>query len=392
VTGLELRKRTSYSNDYKALVVITVLQSSKSQQELAQELGVSAQLISNWKRVFLKRAASMFDDQRRVKHPVSKSRKISSKRAIKRIKAPSTWFQDAVSALSVSERRRMVDRDASVSVAKQCEWLGISRSGFDYEPKPETAMNEDVLNRINEIMETIPSRGTRQLRADLALAGIRVSRGRLRRLMSVRHKRASSSEPRITQMNRNHDISPNRIAQITVSRPNQIWQTDITYIPLGDGFHYLMVVMDVFSRMVVGWSLSATMPATWVTRTMRSAIDRWGAPEIVHSDRGTQFTSSTFRSYLRSLGTVSQSMINRPLATDNVYVERFFRSIKQECLNVRPYDTAEEVRLLCDSYIGTYNEARCHSSIGNVPPATFYRQAIDNSEGIAKLGVQKRPK
>jgi putative transposase len=286
----------------------------------------------------------------------------------------------------------MVDRNASVSVAKQCEWLGISRSGFDYEPKPETAMNEDVLNRINEIMETIPSRGTRQLRADLALAGIRVSRGRLRRLMSVRHKRASSSEPRITQMNRYHDISPNRIAQITASRPNQIWQTDITYIPLVDGFHYLMVVMDVFSRMVVGWSLSATMPATWVTRTMRSAIERWGAPEIVHSDRGTQFTSSTFRSYLRSLGTVSQSMINRPLATDNVYVERFFRSIKYECLNVRPYDTAEELRLLCDGYMRTYNEGRCHSSIGNVPPATFYRQAIDNSEGIAKLGVQKRPK
>lgn len=386
------KKRTTYSNDFKAQVVITALQSSKSQEELAQEFGVSAQLISNWKRVFLERAASMFDDQRRVKHPVSKSSKISAKRAVKRIKAPSTWFQDAVSALSVSERRRMVNRDSPVSVAKQCEWLGISRSGFDYEPKPETAINEDVLSRVNEIMEILPTRGTRQLRADLAHAGIRVSRGRLRRLMSVRTKRASATQPSTTEMNRKRAPSPNRIADTTASKPNHIWQTDITYIRFGDGFHYLMVVIDVFSRMVVGWSLSATMSAVWVTRTLRDAVDQWGAPEIVHSDRGTQFTSGVFRAYLKSLGTVSQSMIERPLATDNVYVERFFRSIKQECLNVRPYDTAEELRSLCDGYMRTYNEGRCHSSIGNVPPAQFYKKAIDIDEGIAMLGVQKRPK
>ena len=193
-------------------------------------------------------------------------------------------------------------------------------------------------------------------------------------------------------MNRNHEPSPNRIADTTASRPNQIWQTDITYIPFENGFHYLMVVMDVYSRMVVGWSLSATMPAAWVTRSMRTAVERWGAPEIVHSDRGTQFTSATFRGYLNSLGTVSQSMINRPIATDNVYVERFFRSIKQECLNVRPNGTEEELRLLCESYIGTYNLARCHSSIGNVPPAEYYGRAVDNSELIGELKVQNLPK
>lgn len=384
--------RLTYSREFKTEVVLCALQSSKSQLEVAEEYGLTPQLISNWKQVFLKRASSVFDDPRTVSKPVSKSSKISAKRTLKRIEEPSTWLRKVVVNLSVSDRRLLVDRTSSISVAKQCDWLGNSRSGFDYTPKPENALNAELLTRINVILEKNPARGSRQLLADLAYDGIHVSRSRLRRLMSVGKKRTSSKQPKKTVMSSKSDPSPNRIRGVAALRPNHIWQTDITYIPQDGGFRYLMVAIDVYSRMVVGWSLSSNMTADWATQTIRQAVETWGTPQFVHSDRGTQFTSHVFRRYLRSLGTVSQSMIDRPLATENIYVERFFRSIKHECLYLRQPKTVEDIDALCEAYILMYNEERCHSAIGNVPPAHYFRRGIAISEGIPRLRDENRPK
>ncbi len=227
--------RLTYSREFKTEVVLCLLQSNKSQIEVAAEYGLTSQLISNWKQLFLKRAASVFDDPRTVSKPVSKSSKISAKRSLKRIEEPSTWLRKVVVNLSVSDRRLLVDRTSSISVAKQCDWLGISRSGFDYTPKPENALNAELLTRINEILEKNPARGSRQILADLAFSGINVSRSRLRRLMAVGKKRSSSKQPKRTVMNGKSDASPNRIRGVAAIRPNHIWQTDITYIPHDGG-------------------------------------------------------------------------------------------------------------------------------------------------------------
>jgi len=163
------------------------------------------------------------------------------------------------------------------------------------------------------------------------------------------------------------------LRNLTINRPNQVWALDITYVPMRRGFMYLLAIMDVYSRLIVGWSLSNTMEAEWVVTTLKTAISGYGKPAIINSDQGSQFTSDEYVNYVKSLKTVKISMDGKGRAIDNVFIERFFRTIKYERIYLVHPETGNELHKVCVQFINYYNERRDHSSIGDVSPIKAYR-------------------
>lgn len=168
---------------------------------------------------------------------------------------------------------------------------------------------------------------------------------------------------------------PYLLKGLEIKHPNQVWCIDISYIPMRHGFMYLFAIIDVYSRCIVGWSVSNSMDAEWVVDTVKEAVKSHGKPEIINSDQGSQFTSSLYSDYIKSLETVRISMDGKGRATDNAYIERFFRTIKYEKLYLHVPKDGLHLYQLCDEFIHFYNNKRCHSSIGKKPPITLYSNA-----------------
>jgi len=154
-----------------------------------------------------------------------------------------------------------------------------------------------------------------------------------------------------------------------------VWAVDISYVPMYRGFMYLLAIMDIYSRCILGWSLSNTMEAEWVVNTLKVAVNKYGKPGIINSDQGSQFTSDEYIDFVKSLETVKISMDGKGRATDNVYIERFFRTIKYEKIYLEHPEAGSELYHVCSQFINYYNERRDHSSIGNNPPIVIYQRA-----------------
>lgn len=165
------------------------------------------------------------------------------------------------------------------------------------------------------------------------------------------------------------------LRNLEIEKPNQVWSLDISYIPMVRGYMYLLAIMDVYSRGIQGWSLSNTMEAEWVVDTLRMTVNRYGMPEIINSDQGSQFNSDAYIGYVKSLETVRISMDGKGRAIDNVYIERFFRTIKYEKIYLERPETGDELYQICAQFIQYYNERRDHSSVGNIPPMAVYQMA-----------------
>lgn len=168
---------------------------------------------------------------------------------------------------------------------------------------------------------------------------------------------------------------PYLLRNLRIDRPNHVWALDISFIPMPRGFMYLLAIMDVYSRFIVGWSLSNTMDAEWVVKTLKETVETFGKPEIINSDQGSQFTSDEYVNYVKSLETVKISMDGKGRAIDNVYIERFFRTIKYDKIYLERPENGSELQSVCKQFINYYNEKRDHSSIGDVPPNKVYRRA-----------------
>ena len=181
--------------------------------------------------------------------------------------------------------------------------------------------------------------------------------------------------PRTTVIDKTRYKFPYLLRNLKIDRVNQVWEIDISYIPMRYGFMYLVAIIDVHSRYVVGWDISNTMESAWVIKTLRNAVAKHGKPEIINSDQGTQFTSEEYIDYIKSLKTVAISMDGKGRATDNAFIERFFRTIKHERLYLNPSQDGTELYTACEDFINFYNQRRSHSSIGKVPPINVFRTA-----------------
>lgn len=275
----------------------------------------------------------------------------------------------------MSKRRKMIDPKAKgLSVSRQCGLLGLHRSGLYYHPVGESALNLELMRLMDEHYLEHPYKGAVRMHTWLTRdLDYKVSRNRIDRLYyKVMGLRAILPGPHTSKRYKDHPVYPYLLRDLVIDRPNQVWAIDITYIPMGKGFLYLVAVIDLYSRYVLHWSISNTMEAEWCVEAVRQAVEMYGPPEILNTDQGAQFTSQVFIDYLKSQG-IRISMDGKGRATDNAFIERLWRSVKYEKVYLNPPNDGIELYEDLKNYFHFYNEERRHQSLDDEIPGQVYR-------------------
>ena len=267
----------------------------------------------------------------------------------------------------------MIERDhQSLSVSRQCRLLAVSRSTLYYQPLGESEETLALMQRIDQLYLDYPFYGSRQMVRHLAREQVKVGRHRVRRLMKLLGLEAIYRKPRSTVANPEHRVYPYLLRGVTIDRPNQVWCADITYIPVQDGYLYLVAVMDWASRRVLAWRLSNTLDTSFCLEALTDALAGYGTPEIFNTDQGSQFTSMAFTGMLEASG-IRCSMDGRGRCMDNVFIERLWRSLKYETVYLNELVDGFETQRKIDEWIKFYNEVRPHSKFGIRSPGAVYR-------------------
>lgn len=281
-----------------------------------------------------------------------------------------------VAVMPTDEKRQIIDStDKTFTIEEQCQLVDLPRSTFYYSKVGVSQEDLAIMQRMDKMYLEDPTRGTRRYSSELQSIGISIGRDRARSLMQMMGIYAMYPKPRTTVIDKTKYKYPYLLRGLAIERSNQVWEIDISYIPMRYGFMYLTAIIDVYSRYIVGWDISNTMESSWVVKTLQNAIARYGKPEIINSDQGTQFTSGEYVTYVKSLCSVRISMDGKGRATDNAHVERFFRTIKHDRLYLKPSEDGLELFRECEDFINYYNQRRSHSSIGRLTPATVYKSA-----------------
>jgi putative transposase len=250
--------------------------------------------------------------------------------------------------------------------------LGLSRSSLYYQPAQESAENLRLMRLLDEEYTAHPFLGSRRLTLWLQGQGEEVNRKRVQRLLRLMGLEAIYPKPRLSLAGRGHRIYPYLLRNVAIERPDQVWSTDITYVPLAHGFMYLAAIIDWFSRYVIAWRLSNTLDGSFCQEMLEEALSQ-GRPEVFNTDQGVQFTAQAWTSRLESAG-VQVSMDGKGRCLDNVFVERLWRSVKYEDVYVWHYETVPELASGLARYFPYYNEERRHQSLNYQTPGEVYRQ------------------
>jgi len=249
--------------------------------------------------------------------------------------------------------------------------VGIARSTVYYLPRPVPAADLELMRQIDKLHLEFPFAGARMLRRLLAANGSKVGRRHVKTLMQKMGIEALYRHPRTTKPEPGHKVYPYLLRGLPITRPNQVWAMDITYVPMAKGFVYLAVVLDWFSRRVLSWRVSITMEASFCIETLQEALARHGKPEIFNTDQGSQFTGAAFADVLIS-NDIKISMDGKGAWRDNVFVERLWRSVKYEEVYLRAYDSVSDARGSIGRYLDLYNRRRPHSSLDGMTPDQAY--------------------
>jgi putative transposase len=265
----------------------------------------------------------------------------------------------------------MISNEVSPSMRRQCELLAVNRSSLYYEPNGTDPDDVALMRRMDELHLKYPFYGSRKLTEALKNEGRDLNRKRVQRLMRVMGLESVAPKPNTSRAAPEHPTYPYLLRNLKIERVNQVWATDITYIPLAFGFAYLVAVMDWYSRRVLAWRLSNTMDTSFCIDALKDAMRRFGKPEIFNTDQGAQFTAATFTAVLLGRG-VKISMDGKGRCIDNVFVERLWRSLKYEEVYLHAYDSVSEARTGIGRYFAYYNDERQHQSLGYQTPAAFH--------------------
>jgi putative transposase len=262
--------------------------------------------------------------------------------------------------------------DPHWSVRQQCELLSLNRSTWYYAAATESAENLCLMRLIDEQYLQRPFFGSRRMALWLASVGHAVNRKRVQRLMRLMGIEAVYPKPRTTHHNPQHCVFPYLLRDVEIVRPDQVWSTDITYVPMRRGFMYLTAVIDWYSRYVLSWELSNSLEGSFCLEALEAALAQ-GRPEIFNTDQGVQYTANAFTSRLQQ-AEVLISMDGRGRALDNVFIERLWRSVKQECLYLHGFDTVPELTQGLSDYFDFYRYERPHQALDYCTPAEVYRR------------------
>ena len=310
--------------------------------------------------------------------------------------------------MSWERRRKMADRQhPALSTVRQCALLGISRSSVYYRPRATSQEDLAVMKQIDQQYLATPFYGSRRMTVWLQRQGRPVSRKRVQRLMRIMGLQAIYRRPRTSLRALGHKVYPYLLGGMEITRPNQVWATDITYIPMARGFLYLVAIIDWYSRYVLAWRLSNTLDADFCVDALEEALSK-GKPEIFNTDQGSQFTGEAFIGLLKKHG-FRISMDGKGRYADNIFVERLWRTVKYEEVYLKAYSNGREAKVGLDAYFHFYNGQRPHQALGYRTPAEVFglvsvepprrptttgwspRQAVVNCGGTAGLSLNLAP-
>jgi len=260
-----------------------------------------------------------------------------------------------------------------ISRSRQCEILGVHRSGLYYQPVAESTENLAIMRLLDEQYYKTPFYGIRKLTEWLQNMDYAVNHKRVRRLMKLMGWKTLYREPNTSEPNKQHKVYPYLLKGRRIWKRNQVWQIDITYVPMRKGFMYLCAIIDVHTRYVVNWSISNTMSAEWCRQVVQEAIGRHGKPDIFNSDQGSQFTSEAYISLLKA-HEIQISMDGKGRALDNIYIERLWRSVKYENIYLNVYEDGLSLYQGLKQYFAFYNNERLHESLDYRPPEALYKK------------------
>ncbi len=281
------------------------------------------------------------------------------------------------------QRKAMIDRNHQhLSLVRQCTLLGVSRASVYYRPAPTREEDLELMALMDRQYLKTPFYGSRKMKAWLLKEGYLVSRSKVRRLMRLMGLEAIYRRPNTSKPAPGHRVYPYRLKGVDINRVDQVWAADITYIPMAQGFLYLVAIMDWYSRHVVAWKLSNTMDTDFCVGALEEALSR-GRPEVFNTDQGAQFTSEAFTQTLLERG-IRISMDGKGRYLDNIFVERLWRSIKYEEVYLKAYQTVAEARTGINAYLEFYNRRRPHQALGYRTPAEVYQNCQEEKEAATQ--------
>jgi len=387
-------KRKTYSAEFKAKVVLEVLEGEQTISEIASKYELLPANVKNWKKMFLENMSLAFDKSTVVKEykeeleTVKKEKDMIAKKLGETIVEKEFLEGKLVSLVSSKTRKTFVDTKLTISLNKQCKLLHIAKSTLYYEPVKKFSSEEDIkfLNLLNEIHSEFPYYGTRRLVTALANRGIDVGRKLLKTAMEYIGIKALYPKHKTTQAYKEHykykyllKEFKNDKNQVIIDTPNKVWSTDITYIKLEKGFVYLSAIIDWHSKKILSWKLSNSMDVKLTTDVLKEVLMLYPKPEIFNSDQGSQYTAKEHIELLKKHD-IKISMDGKGRSIDNICIERFWRTIKYEEIYLNDYKSMSELRYSIQNYIEKYNSRRLHSTIGNKTPNEVYFKYINNLE------------
>ena len=387
-------KRKTYTADFKAKVVLEVLEGEGTINEIASKYELLPANVKNWKKLFLENMSLAFDKSTVVKEYKEKIETLEKSndqlaKKVGNLSVEKDFLMEKLQGLvSSKSRKTFVDSKHELSINKQCKLLKIAKSTLYYEPVKRFSSDLDLkfLNKLNDIYSEFPYYGTRRLVTALGNEGFSVGRKLVKSAMEYIGIKAIYPKHKTTKANKEHHKYKyllgefkNDNNQVIIEKPNQVWSTDITYIKLEKGFVYLAAVIDWNTKKILSWKLSNTMDVSLTTSVLNEALSLYPKPEIFNTDQGSQYTAKAHVDILKKHN-IQISMDGKGRSIDNICIERFWRSIKYEEIYLNHYKSMNELRYSIDNYMKKYNARRLHSAIGNKTPNEVYFKYINNLE------------
>jgi len=391
------KKRTNYTSAFKTKLVLELLQNESTLAEIASKHNILPQNLVNWKKTFLANAEIAMEPSKAVKE--YKEELIKSQEQNERLTAlvgkvtvEKEWLAKKLKSLGSSKLKQLIDLKPAVSysssslpsVNHQCQLLGINRSGLYYKPRVNRA-KQAIKNHITKVFEQIPIYGEKKVHKQLLEDGIKVS---LNTVARYRQELGLKAVLAVKQVNttipiKEHKKYSYKLRGLNISHANHVWSTDITYIKIAGGMVYMAAIIDWHSKAVLSYKISNTMDVQLVMSVLNDALEKYPHPEIFNTDQGSQYTSEVHTQRLKNLG-ITISMDGKGRATDNICIERFWRSAKVERIYLNEYQSISKLITDVDDYIEFYNYKRFHQTLDYKKPMDVYQESIKLNQNKKK--------
>ncbi len=379
-----MAKRNTYTPEYKAKIVIEILEGEQTISEIASREGINVNQLKNWKKEFLENASRAFNgskSEKEAKRAAENSKKREEK-AYAENRSPDSsgglaQKKNLKKCSDLTGRKSLVMKNDRLNIKEQCELLEINRTSMYYQPvePAEKALEREeyIKSRIDYWHTKFCYIGHRKIKEKLVQEdGIAIGRKLVRRYMAEMNICPVYPKSNLSKPGKNSLKFPYLLKNLKIDRPNQVWSIDITYIKMGRSHMYLTAIIDWYSGFIVGYELSDTLDTAPVLAAVTNAMEQYGNPEIINSDQGSQFTSNDYIEFLKAKN-IRQSMDGKARWVDNVVIERWFRSLKTELIYINEYSNPRELRQQIGSYIKDYNNERPHQALGYKLPVQVYQ-------------------